>query len=241
MSDKGGFVARPVKSRQIPNIQEAIKDAAWKQIAESGAVSLSLRGIARVLKISAPAIYNYFIDRDALISALMYDAYVSFGEYQRAAMAQYSDSGQLLERLFAIGVAYREWALKYPNRYRLIFGSLVPGYRSSEDGLLPVMKLGISALMECVGELHAAGMLRSPDTLTGIPELTGFPGCLDAFTGSADALVTGISMLIWSRVHGMVSLELEGKLPPYEGYSALLFQLELEMIMRQFVILKADK
>lgn len=226
-------MARPVKSRQIPNLQEAIKDAAWKQIGESGAVSLSLRGIARVLKISAPAIYNYFIDRDALISALMYDAYVSFGEYQHVAVERYPDPGQLLERLFAIGVAYREWALMYPHRYRLIFGSLVPGYRASEDGLLPVMKPGIAALLDCVGDLHAAGMLRSPETLMGIPEPTGVISRLD--TGSSDGLVIGISMLIWSRVHGMVSLELEGKIPSDEGYSASLYQVELEMIIRQFV------
>lgn len=51
-------------------MQAAILETAWRQIAESGAASLSLRAIARELGITAPAIYNYYPDRDALVTAL---------------------------------------------------------------------------------------------------------------------------------------------------------------------------
>ena len=51
----------------MSTLGEQIKETAWKQIAEFGAPALSLRAIARELNISAPAIYNYFPDRDALI------------------------------------------------------------------------------------------------------------------------------------------------------------------------------
>ena len=64
-------MVRPIKRKQIPNLQEAIKDTAWKQLAEFGAPALSLRAIARELKITAPAIYNYFPNRDALVTALI--------------------------------------------------------------------------------------------------------------------------------------------------------------------------
>jgi len=77
-------MVRPIKKKQIPHLQEAIKETAWKQIAESGAPALSLRAIARELKITAPAIYNYFPDRDALVSALIIDAFTSFGDWQIA-------------------------------------------------------------------------------------------------------------------------------------------------------------
>lgn len=40
-------MVRPIKKKQIPNLQDAIKQTAWKQIAEHGAPSLSLRAIAR--------------------------------------------------------------------------------------------------------------------------------------------------------------------------------------------------
>src|SRR3989304_6687408 len=75
-------MVRPIKKKQIPNLQEAIKETAWRQIAEFGAPALSLRAIARELKITAPAIYNYFPDRDALVTALIIDAFTSFGNWQ---------------------------------------------------------------------------------------------------------------------------------------------------------------
>jgi AcrR family transcriptional regulator len=62
-------MARPIKKEQIPHLQEAIKDTAWRLIAEFGAPALSLRAIGRALNITAPAIYNYFPDRDALVTA----------------------------------------------------------------------------------------------------------------------------------------------------------------------------
>ena len=61
-------MVRPSKKSQIQNLQEAIKETAWKQIAEFGAAAMSLRAIARDLKITAPAIYNYFPDSPASIA-----------------------------------------------------------------------------------------------------------------------------------------------------------------------------
>src|SRR6266508_3788019 len=122
-------MVRPVKRKQIPNLQEAIKETAWKQIAEFGAPALSLRAIARDLKITAPAIYNYFPDRDALVTALIIDAFSSFGDSQleaRDSVPAEDPDGQFQ----AIGIAYRDWAHTYPQRYQLIFGTPIPGYEA---------------------------------------------------------------------------------------------------------------
>ncbi len=62
------------KNDQLPNLAESIKATAWEQIAEAGTAALSLRAIARKLGITAPAIYNYYPDRDALVTALIVDA-----------------------------------------------------------------------------------------------------------------------------------------------------------------------
>ncbi len=121
-------MSRPLRSQQIPNLRESIKDAAWRQITGEGVSSLSLRKIARELHISAPAIYNYFPDRDALVTALIIDAYASFGDFQLLAKESYPQSDQIIERFRATGLAYRQWALDYPHRYLLIFGTPVPGY-----------------------------------------------------------------------------------------------------------------
>ena len=120
-------MVRPIRNKQIPHLQDAIKETAWRQIAEYGAPALSLRAIARELKITAPAIYNYFPDRDALVTALIIDAYKSFGDSQLEARDAVPAS-KVVARMKAIGVAYRTWAHKYPQRYQLIFGTPIPGY-----------------------------------------------------------------------------------------------------------------
>ena len=111
-------MVRPTLKKQIPNLQEAIKETAWKQIADSGAAALSLRAIARDLKITAPAIYNYFPDRDALVTALIIDAYISFGDSQIEARDTVPVE-DLIGRMRAVGLAYRKWAQTYPQRYQL--------------------------------------------------------------------------------------------------------------------------
>lgn len=42
-------------------------------------------------------------------------------------------------------------------------------------------------------------------------------------------------MLIWSRVHGLVSLEIAGNLPPFGAGGDALYRYELESIRRQFI------
>src|SRR5512145_3199489 len=149
-------MVRPIKKKQIPNLQEAIKDTAWKQIAGYGAPALSLRAIARELKITAPAIYNYFPDRDALVTALIIDAFTSFGDWQLEARdsVHADDPGG---RMKAIGLAYRHWAHAYPQRYQLIFGTPIPGYKGPVDKIFPSSPRSLSALVSVVEGLRVTG------------------------------------------------------------------------------------
>ena len=120
--------------------QETIKAAAWGQIAQFGAAALSLRAIARELRITAPAIYNYFPRRDDLVTALIIDAYTSFGDSQLAARDALPEA-DLYGRMMAIGAAYRQWALAYPQRYQLIIGAPVPDYEPPIEQILPAASL----------------------------------------------------------------------------------------------------
>jgi AcrR family transcriptional regulator len=227
-------MARPVTINRIPNLGEAIKEAAWRQIGVAGATSLSLRSIARELSISAPAIYNYFKDRDALVTALVIDAYLSFGDSQHAAKEQYPGDGDVLKRFTGTGIAYREWALRYPHRYLLIFGTPVPGYVPPMDEVLPAMMRSMGALAEVIAELHRAGRLKTLDIPRFDPGGCFFPDGI--FPGPDGLLVYSVSMLIWARVHGLVSLEITGKLPPFGADGAALYRYELDSMLREFVI-----
>ena len=227
-------MVRPVKKKQIPNLGEQIKETAWKQIAEFGAPALSLRAIARQLKISAPAIYNYFPDRDALVTALIIDAYTSFGDSQLEARDAVPES-DIHGRFNAIGMAYRNWALTHPQRYQLIFGTPIPGYDAPMREVLPSAARSLSALVSVVEQLRVSGKL----SVTSFPEVkdeykVGFE-TWKAYGGNMDILSLSVAMIIWSRVHGIVSLEIAGNMPPFGASGNDLYLYEMDSIARQFI------
>jgi len=227
-------MVRPVKRKQIPNLREQIKETAWKQIAEFGAPALSLRAIARELTISAPAIYNYFPDRDALVTALIIDAYTSFGDSQLAARDAIAE-GDVKGRMNAIGMAYRTWALTYPQRYQLIFGTPIPGYEAPMVEVLPSSARSLSALVSVIEQLRVTGKLK----VSSFPEVKdeykfGFE-IWKTYGGNTDILSISVAMIIWSRVHGIVSLEIAGNMPPFGASGNDLYMYEMDSIAAQFI------
>jgi AcrR family transcriptional regulator len=227
-------MVRPIKKKQIPNLQEAIKETAWTQIAEYGAPALSLRAIARELKISAPAIYNYFPDRDALVTALIIDAFTSFGDWQLKARDAVSED-DLPAQLEAIGLAYRNWAHTFPQRYQLIFGTPIPGYEGPMEKIFPSSARSLSALVSVVEGLRVTGKLTIDFFPKVKPEYKVSFEMWKTYGGNADILSLSVAMLIWSRVHGIVSLEIQGNLPPFGPKGDALYRYELQSIYQQFV------
>jgi AcrR family transcriptional regulator len=227
-------MVRPIKKKQIPNLQEAIKEAAWKQIADLGAPALSLRAIARELKITAPAIYNYFPDRDALVTALIIDAFTSFGDWQVDARDSLPPE-DLKGRIEAIGLAYRDWAHTFPQRYQLIFGTPIPGYKAPLEKTFPASARSLSALVSVIEGLRVSGQLNI-DTFPKVkPEYKATFEMWQTHGAEADILSLSVAMLVWSRVHGIVSLELQGNLPPFGPKGDALYRYELHSIYQQFI------
>jgi len=227
-------MVRPKRSAQIGDLQEAIKETAWKQIAEFGAPTLSLRAIARELGITAPAIYNYFPRRDDLVTALIIDAYTSFGDSQIAARDAVAED-DLSGRMMAIGVAYRDWALAYPQRYQLLFGTPIPGYDAPMEKVLPSGARSLSALASVVEALRLSGRLRAED----FPEVhEHYKAAFDvwkSYGGDVDVLSLSVAVLIWARVHGIVSLEISGNMPPFGLKGDALYMYEMNALSKQFI------
>jgi AcrR family transcriptional regulator len=227
-------MVRPIKKKQIPNLQEAIKEMAWRQITESGAPALSLRAIARELKITAPAIYNYFPDRDALVTALIIDAFTSFGDWQLEARDSVPEE-DLLGRMNAIGLAYRDWAHAFPQRYQLIFGMPIPGYKGPMEKIFPSAARSLSALVSVVEGLRVAGKLKVDSFPKVRSDYKVSFEMWKTYGGNAEILSLSVAMLIWSRVHGIVSLEIQGNLPPFGPKGDALYRFELTSISQQFI------
>jgi AcrR family transcriptional regulator len=227
-------MVRPTKKKQIANLQEAIKETAWKQITELGAPALSLRAIARELKITAPAIYNYFPDRDALVTALIIDAYISFGDSQLEARDSVAKE-DLVGRFKAIGIAYRNWAHTYPQRYQLIFGTPIPNYEPPIEKVFPSSARSIMALFSVVEDFRAAGKLNADSFPEVKEEYKVHFEMWMAQVGELHPLSHFVAMIIWARVHGIVSLEIQGNLPPFGRSGDELYLHELASIAEQFI------
>jgi AcrR family transcriptional regulator len=227
-------MVRPKRNAQHPDLQEAIKHTAWVQIGEYGAPALSLRAIARELGITAPAIYNYFPRRDDLVTALIIDAYTSFGDSQTEARDVVPPQ-DLAGRLTAIGVAYRLWALAYPQRYQLIFGTPIPGYSAPMEKVFPSAARSLGVLVSVVEALRVSGKLKAQNFPRIAPGFEAGFEIWKNYGGEADVLSMAVAVLIWSQVHGLVSLEIAGNLPPFGLHGDSLYLYKLEQVNKEFI------
>ncbi len=227
-------MVRPIKKKQISNLQEVIKEIAWKQAAEFGAAALSLRAIARELNITAPAIYNYFPSRDDLVTALIVDAYTSLGESQKSTLENNLKKGSLA-RFSALGLAYRDWAVTYPQRYQLIFGTPIPNYDAPEDKSTPAAAWALLPLIETLQVLYSEDNLRVERLATLSSKLKSLLQTWRQFAGdSVEIEALYIAYIVWSRVHGLVMLELGGQLPSFFTDPGEIFRREVATMINQY-------
>ncbi len=226
---------RPKRTAQGRNLPEAIKETAWKQITEYGAAALALRAIARELKITAPAIYNYFPNRDALVTALIVDAFNSLADSQEASIAKLPAKDYAL-RLATLGRAYRQWALAYPERYSLIFGTPIKGYEAPSEITIPAAAGGLAVLLGVLAAARQAGKLKIPLEYQDLsPELMSQLDEWRAIQADFDARVLHFGLVIWSMVHGLVSLEIYGQFPPMVRNTGEIFEIEVQTLQNRFI------
>ncbi|MDO9458429.1 TetR/AcrR family transcriptional regulator, partial [Nocardioides sp.] len=146
---------RTARATARAELTRAILDNAATQLAEIGPAALSVRAIARDLGMASSAVYRYFPSRDALLTALIVEAYDDLGATVEAADAAVR-RGDLRGRLRAIAKALRGWAIEHPHQYALTYGSPVPGYAAPEDTVAPATRVAI-ALLELVRDAQQAG------------------------------------------------------------------------------------
>lgn len=211
---------------------DEIRETAWKQIAESGTGSLSLRGIARDMGMTAPALYRYYKDRDALITALLIDAFTAFTEALergRDAFTAEDHAG----RFRGMCKSYFEWATKNPQRYALMFGTVVPRHLFAQE-LGPVAQRSFLVLQGVIGEAHKAGKISGEVTALRLPAgLRSQYEALKKMGMPYAPLVTQLALAVWSMMHGVTSLNLYQYLPGFlSGNVEAFVDVEIERIVR---------
>ena len=212
---------------------EKIRATAWKQIGEMGAASLSLRGIAREMRMTAPALYRYYKDRDTLVTALLVDAFTAFSQALETERDQYKADDHIW-RFRAVCKAYFTWATQNPQRYALLFGAPIPGYLFSKE-VGPVAQHSFLILQGVIGETYAAGKLTGELVDVRLtPPLQAKYEALRAMGMPYVPVVTHLALSIWSMMHGITSLYLHHYLTGFlqENVEAFV-DFEIEKLARQ--------
>ncbi|QEU96120.1 TetR/AcrR family transcriptional regulator [Streptomyces kanamyceticus] len=230
---KAAGTASP-RERYRSQVRAEIKERAWEQIADAGASALSLNAIAKRMGMSGPALYRYYGSRDELITELIRDAYRGLADTVDAAA---KDGAGLPE----LGHTLRRWALDDPQRYLLIFGTPVPGYHAPDD-VTTISSEIMSALLDASAKLPD-GSPGSPGARPGSPSPSGSPEeefeqHIDAhrqWAGDHPATPVELhrALSFWTRVHGVLSLELAGHFSGMGFDPATLFEAELAALLRR--------
>lgn len=126
-------------SERGDQVRAAVKRVALTQLEAGGPAAVALNAIARELGVSGPALYRYFKNRDALLTALVIDAYDDLA----AALEPSADVWSALR-------AYRAWGLEQPHRYRLLFSAPWPGYDPHQPALVAAAQRSMAVLLRFV-------------------------------------------------------------------------------------------
>lgn len=224
---------RPIKDTTREEMIEQIKETARQQMASKGTAGLSLRGIAREIGITAPAIYNYFPTLDDLITALISDAFRSIAKAMEQA-ADKQDDGRVASRILAAGMAYREWAIAHPIQFQLIYGNPIPNYLAPAEITGPLARLPFEGLMKDFLRAYHSGELQLPDQYVHIPAdiEDDIDAYLDRVGFELPKAVVYTIMASWAHIHGMIMLELFHHITPIISHTDQFYQHEMISFLR---------
>lgn len=174
----------PRRLANAPDTRRRILDEASRLIAEQGAEALTMRRLSECIGASTIVLYTHFRDKSAIVEELYAEGF----ERLRAELAAVPPDADAVERVRALGRAYRRCALANPTHYQIMFTRCVPGF-SPSDAARAASQAAFAVLAEAVARAMAEGRIPAGPPLE-------------------------LATLLWGSLHGLISLELFGYLPP---------------------------
>jgi AcrR family transcriptional regulator len=176
--------AEPVatRRRRTPSagLGAGLVDAAAELLEREGPDALSIRRIAAEANVAPMGVYNHFDSKNGIVDALFIRGFEQLGD----AMERLNAIEDPMEALRRGGQVYRALALAHPKMYQVMFLKAVPYFEPS-DAAVEVSARAFGGLIAAVSRAMAAGAL-------------------------AEASPTLTAQMIWSSIHGWVSLEVLG-------------------------------
>lgn len=187
-------MARPRTAAAALDTRRAILDQASQLLAESGPDALSMRRLSQRIGASTIVLYTHFRDKQAILDELFIEGF----ERLRADLATVAPSADPLHALLDLGRAYRRSAVDNATYYQLMFSRCVPGFdpsMQSREASKRAFAILVAAVKRCIDE----GAVPSGDPAQ-------------------------MAHTLWGTLHGLISLELFGYLPPSVSGEARLEQ-----------------
>ena len=166
------------------DLKNALINAGVEILAGDGVGGLSLRKVAKQAGVSHAAPYAHFADKQALIAAISTEGFKQLYSQIQAVIQTYQTIPETL--LIEVAWAYVQFALNEPDRFKLMFSSVLEKEKDYPD-FVEISQKNFRQLVEIVEICQQAGVLK---------------------TGESDLL----ALSLWGTVHGFVSLLLEGQI-----------------------------
>ncbi|MCZ8370616.1 MAG: TetR/AcrR family transcriptional regulator [Porphyrobacter sp.] len=185
-------MSRPLTEDDLGAFKAKVCDVAAELFARNGADNVSMRQIAAALGVSPMTPYRYFASREDILVAVRIRGFERFAVLLEDAYA--TTPGDADAKAGAAGRAYIDFALANANTYRLMFDL----HQHEDGGDIPLGRAVARA--RATLSAYGDGLVRA---------------------GMAEAEARAMEGLIWSALHGAVSLELAGTTPPGSAYETL--------------------
>jgi AcrR family transcriptional regulator len=214
--------------------QTEIKEIARRLMTQHGTAGLGLRAIAREMDVTAPAIYRYFPSLDDLITELIMENFNALADAMAAASASLPEQ-DYRGRMMAVLMAYRQWALEHPIDFQLIYGNPIPGYVAPAERTMPAARRGFEVVVSILTGAMIAGDIVIP------PEYQVLPGAIATPLANVVAVegyeiplaVLYLATVGWTRIHGIVMLELFDNIQPILGDTEAFYRFEMQALLKQ--------
>jgi AcrR family transcriptional regulator len=164
-------------------LRKLIIDAARELFVAHGVEAVTMREIAKRIDYSATSIYLHFADKEAVLRAIL-DVDMLALATSLNTILQIADP---VERMQALGYGYAEFALSFPNHYRLMFMAERTPCDPEKSSLQKnnAEQDAYFLLKTVVNDVYLAGRFRA--------ELQD---------------VDLVAQVIWAGIHGVCSLEI---------------------------------
>lgn len=178
--------------------------------------AIALRAVAQEMGMTAPALYRYVDSHDELLQLVARAIFRDIvDELATAARAQPDDDPAA--QLVTAAVAFRAWALAHPGEFGLIFANPAMAHQKGPDSAGIVFATFFADLYERVWKRYEFAVPAASDLPADVAQLLEAAQQAEALPCDFPGAPIGLNwvfMRAWSRLYGIVTLEVFGHLEP---------------------------